>query len=182
MKDALLFNKIAAAVLAAALLAMVTGALSRILYTDHTPEEPAYVIATGESASAAATDEPKKPAGPAPIADMLASADVEKGAKLFKKCGACHDGSKGGPNKVGPNLWNVVNRPKGSHESFGGYSSAMKSFGGEWSYEELNHFLFKPKAYIDGTAMTFAGFKKDKDRANIIAYLRTLSDNPAPLP
>lgn len=182
MKDALLINKIAAAVVAAALLAMVAGALSRILYHENVPAEPAYVIATGESASAAASDEPEEPAGPAPITDMLASADVTKGEKLFRKCSACHTPENGGADKVGPNLWDVVGRAKASHASFGGYSSAMKDFGGEWTYEDLNQFLYKPKDYIDGTAMNFAGFKKDSDRADIIAYLRSLSDNPAPLP
>lgn len=182
MKDALLFNKIAAAVVAAGLLAMVAGSLSDILYQENVPAEPAYVIATGESASATAEAKPEEPAGPAPVADKLASADIARGEKLFRKCSACHNAEKGASAKVGPNLWNVVNSPKAANPDFGGYSSAMKDFGGDWSYEELNQFLYKPKDYISGTAMSFSGFKKDSDRANIIAYLRTLSDNPAPLP
>ena len=98
---------------------------------------------------------------------------------------ACHTAEKGGPNKVGPNLWDIVNRPIASHEGFA-YSGAMKEFsqGGtvHWDYEHLDHFLLSPKGLVKGTAMGFAGVKKTQDRADLVAYLHTLSDNPAPLP
>jgi len=120
-----------------------------------------------------------------PIATLLASADAGAGETVFKKCASCHTSEKGGPNKVGPGLWDVVNRPVASHEGFG-YSAAMVTFSeGQtvvWDYDHLNHFLVAPKKHIPGTAMGFAGLKKDDERANLIAYLRTLSDNPAPLP
>jgi len=104
---------------------------------------------------------------------------------VFKKCQACHSGEKGGPNKVGPDLWDIVDRPVAEHEGFG-YSAGMKDFskGGaeKWTYDNLNHFITSPKKFVKGTAMGFAGLPKDEDRANVIAYLRTLSDSPKPLP
>ena len=120
-----------------------------------------------------------------PIATLLASADAAAGEAVFKKCQACHTGEKGGPNKVGPNLWGVINRPIASHEGFA-YSGPMKEFsqGGSvvWDYEHLDEFLMSPKTDVKGTAMGFAGLKKDGERANLIAYLRTLADSPPPLP
>ena len=116
-----------------------------------------------------------------PAAALLASADVAKGRKLFKKCVACHTSSDGGKNKVGPNLWNIVNSERGKRAGFG-YSKAFKATAGNWTYDSLDAFLTKPKAYIKGTRMMFAGVKKARDRAAVIAYLRSLSDAPAPLP
>ncbi|MCP5367228.1 MAG: cytochrome c family protein [Hyphomicrobiales bacterium] len=112
---------------------------------------------------------------------MIGDADVDKGRKLFKKCAACHTPDQGGKNKVGPNLWDIVGRPKASHEGFK-YSDGMQGKGGEWTFEDLNHFLAKPKDFVPGTKMAFAGLKKDGDRAEVLAYLRTLSDSPKPLP
>ena len=116
---------------------------------------------------------------------LLATANPDAGEVVLKKCVACHTAEKGGPNKVGPNLWGIVNRPVASHEGFA-YSAAMKDFseGGKvvWDYDHLNHFLTSPKGLVKGTAMGFAGVKKPDERANLIAYLRTLSDSPAPLP
>ena len=108
---------------------------------------------------------------------------MDKGKKVARKCAACHSFDEGGANKVGPNLWNVVMRKAGSVEGFK-YSSAMTEFGADhsWTFEELNDFLAKPKAHLPGTSMTFAGLKKPDDRADVLAYLRSLSDSPAPLP
>lgn len=133
--------------------------------------------------TAAASSQPAQ-AKDAPIEDikpLLASAPVDQGETLFKKCTACHTGEKGGANKVGPNLWNVIGGPKAHSEAFS-YSNALKEKGGEWSYDDLNHFIASPKAFAPGTKMTFAGFKKAEERAALIAYLRTLADSPAPLP
>src|SRR5690606_15146679 len=119
-----------------------------------------------------------------PIAELLASADPQAGAGVFRRCEACHSSGKGEPAKVGPNLWNVVGGPIGHMEGFG-YSPAMQerhAAGDTWTYENLDHFLTKPSGFIPGTKMTFAGLPKPEDRANVIAYLRTLSDNPPPLP
>ena len=111
----------------------------------------------------------------------LAAGDADKGAKIYKKCKACHTLDEGGKNKVGPNLWNIVGAAKARSAGFG-YSSAMRSKGGTWTYEDLSAFLEGPRAYLKGTKMAFAGVKKARDRANLIAFLRSLSASPAPLP
>ncbi|MCB2100143.1 MAG: cytochrome c family protein [Rhodobacterales bacterium] len=112
---------------------------------------------------------------------LLGGADPDKGRQLFKKCKACHTIEHGGKNKVGPNLWNVVGRDKGTEEGFK-YSDVLTELPGDWTFEDLNHFLTNPKAFASGTKMAFAGLKKASDRAAIIAYLNSQSDSPKPLP
>ena len=115
------------------------------------------------------------------IAMFLTSASFEKGEKLFKKCSSCHSYEKGGVNKVGPNLWNIINRSKASVQSFK-YSKALAEFSGNWGYEELSQFLYKPKEYIQGTKMNFSGLKKVQDRADLLLFLREQADIPAEIP
>ena len=115
------------------------------------------------------------------ISTLLKNASLENGEKIYKKCASCHNYKKDSPSKIGPSLWNIVNRPKASIEGFA-YSKALVEFGGNWSYEELAQFLYKPKDYINGTKMNFAGLKNVVDRANLVLWLRQLSDNPVPLP
>lgn len=163
---------------------MSVSIASEGIFHSEAPEKEGFAIvaeAPGDAAAGAGEAE----AAPVSIATLLASADAKAGEAVFKKCQACHDGSKGGPNKVGPNLYGVVERPVASHEGFA-YSAAMKDFskGGseKWTFENLNHFLIAPKKLVPGTAMGFAGLKKDEERANLIAYLHTLADAPVPLP
>ncbi len=115
------------------------------------------------------------------IAVLLAAADAGAGKKLAKKCAACHSFEQGGKNKIGPILWNIVGAEKGKHEGFT-YSKALVEKGGTWTYGDLDAFLSAPKAYVTGTKMLFPGFKKPQDRANLILYLHSLSDEPPPLP
>jgi len=115
------------------------------------------------------------------ISALLALGDVEHGKKVFKKCAACHSVKKGGGNKIGSALWNVVFRPVGSVADYK-YSKALASYGKEWSWEELNGFLIKPSKWIPQNKMGFAGLKSEKDRASVILYLNQNSDNPRPLP
>jgi cytochrome c len=161
---------------------LVSGA---IFHTE-APEKPGFTIVADESAGSGGGDDKGAAAKPeTPIAQLLQKADAKVGETIFKKCQACHDGTKGGPNKVGPNLYGVVDRPIASHEGFS-YSSGIKDFskGGseKWTYDHLYHFLMAPKKFIAGTAMGFAGLPKETDRADVIAYLRTLADTPEPLP
>ena len=116
-----------------------------------------------------------------PISLILANGSFDKGQKIFKKCSACHTYKKEGANKVGPNLWNLINSTKANVEDFA-YSKELAEFGGQWGYEELALFLYKPKEYIKGTKMNFSGLKKVQDRANLVLFLREQSDNPVPLP
>ena len=115
------------------------------------------------------------------IAMFLTSASFEKGEKLFKKCSACHSYEKGGVNKVGPNLWNIINRPKSNVQGYA-YSKALAESKGSWGYEELSQFLYKPKEYIQQTKMNFSGLKKVQDRADLLLFLREQADSPADLP
>lgn len=180
-KDPLFVNKVAAAILSAGLLAMATGFIAQQIYTPTMLEKPAYVIAAADSAAAAKAGAAEAPAGPKPVMPMLASADVENGKKVAKKCASCHTFTKGGAHKIGPNLWDVVDRQAAGADGYA-FSSVLQGLGKPWSYEHLNQFLYKPTDFAKGTKMTYAGLKKDQDRADLIAYLRTLSDNPKPMP
>lgn len=173
-------NKIAGAVLGSALAIVAINEIANIAVSPTVLESPAYVIETGADETPSGTAEAEKPAGPS-LAVLMASADTGKGEKIFKKCAACHTTDEGGANKIGPNLHAVLNRAKGSHEGFS-YSSALLEKGGDWDYDALDQFLTKPKVYIKGTKMSFAGIKKPGDRADLIAYLRTLGTSSVPLP
>ena len=179
MAGSLEANKIFAAILTAGIIGAGSAVFSGILYHPHELEEPVYVVeaaATGGEEAGAAEEEAQ------PIGVLLASASVEDGEKSAKKCTSCHSFDKGGANKVGPNLYGVVNRPIASHEGFS-YSAALTEKSSEaWDYEHLNAFLASPKTYAPGTKMSFAGIGKDGERADLIAYLRSLADEPAPLP
>ena len=121
------------------------------------------------------------PVEPADLGTLLASASAEAGQKVFRKCKACHTVGKGGPNRVGPNLWDIVGGGVAGRQGYG-YSGALKDKGGQWTYEDLDRFLAKPKDFAPGTKMTFAGLKKAEQRAAVIAYMRMLSDSPKRLP
>jgi cytochrome c len=173
------FNTVAGCVLASALFAMVLGKVSNALVHPHKLEKPAIAVSdeAPQTAVAAAPAQELPPIGP-----KLAGANVDAGKAIFQKqCFTCHTVDKGGPNKVGPNLWGVVGRKKGSHEGFS-YSSGMQAKGGDWTYEDIDHMIFKPTAFIKGTKMAFAGLPKEQERADVIAFLRTMSDSPQPLP
>ena len=180
--DSFEFNKIAMAVLGTAFIVMGLNFAAEGLFHSDNPEQKGYAIEIAETSTGG---EEAAPAGPAyePISAMLASADVGAGEKVFKKCAACHDAGADGKNKVGPALYEIVNRQMASSDGFS-YSSGLKEFGADkqWTYEDLNGFLFKPKAYVKGTSMGFGGLKKVDDRANLIAYLRSQAATPAALP
>jgi cytochrome c len=181
--DGFEFNKFAGAILFTLLATLGVGILAEELFTPHHPEKPGYQVAVVEADGAGEAEAKGEEVVALPV--LLAAASVEEGAAQAKKCQACHSFEQGGPNKVGPDLWGVVGRPIASHEGFE-YSDAMKDHaaaqGGDWTFENLNHFLTNPKDFIPGTKMAFAGIKKPDDRADVLAYLQTLSDNPVPFP
>ncbi len=179
--DPLFWNKIVGAVLAAGLLAMGSGFAAEQLLHHEPLKTQAFPIGGGDLAAATTATAKAAPAGPEPVVTLLASADASRGEKLFKACAACHTPSDGGANKIGPNLWNIVGSAMAKAEGFK-YSSAFRKMDGTWDYESLNKFLFKPKTFIPGTKMTYAGIKDASKRADVIAYIRSLSANPQPLP
>lgn len=136
--------------------------------------------APGSSSSKTASKAPVAK-GPALVSPLLAKADAGKGKKIARKCTACHDLKKGGKKKIGPALWGIVGAKIGGRGGFS-YSKGLKAKGGSWGYENLNAFVAKPKAFVRGTKMVFSGLKKGQERADLIAYLRSLSDSPAALP
>jgi cytochrome c len=169
------FNTMAGCFLASALFAMVVGKVSNALVSVHEPEKPA--IAVSEAAPEAAGE---KPAELPPIGPKLKDANVDRGKQIFQQqCFTCHSIEKGGPNKVGPNQWDLVGRKKATEEGFS-YSSAVQKLGGDWNYEDINHMIFKPQQFARGTKMAFVGLPKEQDRADVIAYLRTMHDQPLP--
>ena len=176
--DALRINKIAAALLSGVLLIMVFGKIGNILVDPKTDISNAYPIEVPEKNQI--KSKVVEEVVIEPILALLATANLESGQKISKKCIACHGFDSGGPNKVGPNLYNIVNKDQGKADY--AYSKVLASLSGKWSYEELNKFLYKPKLYSKGTKMNYAGLSKTKDRANLIAWLRTKSDSPVSLP
>ena len=176
--DSLKFNKIAAALLSSILLIMMFAKIGNFLVNPNTDVSNAYPIEVPETNTAVAKEE--KEVVIEPITALLATANLESGLKIAKKCVACHGFDAGGSNKVGPNLYDIVNKDQGKADY--AYSKVLAALNGKWTYEELNKFLYKPKLYSKGTKMNYAGLSKTKDRANLIAWLRTKSDNPVPLP
>jgi cytochrome c2 len=180
--DAFEWNKIAGAVLGTLLIIFGLSIFSEILFETEVPESPGYVIAVAEEPGA--EGEAGGEAAAQPIGILMASADAAAGEASAKKCGACHTFAEGEPHKIGPNLWDVVNRPIAGAPGYE-YSPDMQAHAQQaqtWTFEHLNTFLQNPKGVVPGTKMAFAGLKNDAERANVIAYLRSLSANPAPLP
>jgi cytochrome c len=177
------WNKIIGAVLATCLFVMVVGIVTDVVYDVPTPAKPGYVVEGVQEASTSGSTAAAAPAAE-PIPDfgtVLPKADAAAGAQVAQRCAQCHDWSKGGPDKIGPNLYGVIGRARGTKPGYS-YSSAMSSNHDPWTFEKLFVYLKSPAAMVPGTKMTFAGLRSAQDRINVIAYLRTQSDNPVPIP
>src|ERR1700760_2066190 len=176
--DSFELNKILGAVLGTCLVLLVTSFTAGAIFAPNKLQKPGFEIAVKEEAAGGK----KAAVAPAePIEKLLQTASKEKGEAASKKCAACHTFAKGEPNKVGPNLYGIVGDHKGEGRGFN-FSAAMKGKGGTWTIDDLNKFIDNPKGFVPGTAMGFAGIQKDSERADVIAYLNSLSDSPAPLP
>lgn len=178
--DSFEWNKIVGAVLGTLLFVVAIKIISEMIFEVPMPLKPGYVVqgvpAAIEAPSAAPAEEPLPDFG-----TVLTKADVSKGQQVSQRCEQCHDLSKGGPDKIGPNLWGVVGRARASRSSFS-YSSAMSSSHAPWTFEALFRYLKSPQAVVPGTKMSFAGLPSTQDRIDLIAWLRTQSDSPLPIP
>ena len=178
--DSFELNKIIAAILMVALLAIGLGKIADGVFHVNKPEKPGFKVEI-ENQPTSVVSKDNKVLEKIDIAAVMAQGDVLSGEKIFKKCAACHSINKGGKNKIGPALYNVVGRAVGGVTDYK-YSKALASYGKEWTFEELNGFLLKPASYLKGTKMSYAGLRKEKDRASIIKYLNQNGDNPKLLP
>jgi cytochrome c len=176
--DSFELNKIAGAFLGTLLFTMALGVFSDAVFSHPKLAKPGYDLPAAEEASLEAG---AAPAAAAPLPERLAKADPKKGEASAKACTACHNFEKGAGAKIGPPLYGVVDRPRASVAGFA-YSDPMKSKGGKWSFDELDKFIANPKGDIPGTKMAYAGEKDPQKRADIVDYLNSLSDSPAPLP
>jgi|TARA_B110000495_G_C22978684_1_gene575072 cytochrome c len=178
--DSFEINKIIAAILLVALLVIGIGKISSVIFYVEKPKAPGYLVEVDQVSSTTETNTENIEVV-VDIASLMAMGDIASGEKIFKKCAACHSIVKDGKNKIGPALYNVVGRQVGGVNDYK-YSKALLAYGKNWTFEELNGFLIKPAKYIKGTKMSYAGLRKEKDRASVILYLNQNNDNPKPLP
>ena len=178
--DSFELNKIIAAILMVALLVIGLGKIADGVFHVKKPKNPGYRIEVASQVSSE-TSLTTELVEKIDITVVMALGDITNGEKIFRKCAACHSINKGGRNKIGPALYNVVGRAVGGVDDYK-YSKALASYGKEWTFEELNGFLTKPSSYLKGTKMSYAGLRKEKDRASVIKYLNQNSDSPKLLP
>ena len=179
--DSFEINKIIAAVLLVALLIIGIGKLSNIIFYVEKPKTPGYAVEVEQTVAINSVANAETVEEKIDISALMALGDAATGEKVFKRCAACHSIEKGGANKIGPALYNVVGRKIGGVSDYK-YSKALMNYDKNWTFEELNGFLLKPAKWIKGTKMAYAGLRKEKDRASIIKYLNKNSDTPQTLP
>ena len=179
--DSFELNKIIGAILLVALLVIGIGKVSNLVFKINKPEKSNYKVELDVETAETKGDEEPVQREIVDIAALLSTGDLAHGEKVFKKCSACHSIKSGGGNKIGPALYNVVGRKVGVLDDYK-YSIALAEYEKNWSFEELNGFLLKPKDWIKGTKMAYAGLRKEKDRASVILYLNKYSDSHLPLP
>ena len=174
-------NKIIVSIVLALVLIFGINKITDVIFYVEKPEKSAYQVANVTTVASATSDEESSAnSGSGNIMALFASTNAAGGAKIFKKCAACHSITEGGANKIGPALWGVLGRPAGSVPGYK-YSKAMTAHGKNWSFEEMNGFLTKPKDWIKGTKMSFAGLKKAEDRAAVILYMNENTNSPLQL-
>ncbi len=178
----LFFNKVAGALLAIFLVVLGLSTLAESLFHTEGPETPAYPVDLAALQPAAPEEE--EDTGPPDFGVLLAGADISAGERVARRCASCHTFEEGGADGTGPHLWGVIGRDVAEVDGFN-YSQAMREYaegGTEWMYQNMYSYLESPRNYVPGTAMSFAGLRDQTDRINIIAYMRSLSNNPEPLP
>jgi len=171
-------NKIIVSIVFAVILIIGINKIADSIYYVEKPEKSAYQVASVTTVASTSSAETSSETGN--IMAIFASTSATEGEKVFKKCAACHSIAEGGKNKIGPALWGVLGRQAGSLPDYK-YSKAMAAYGKKWSFEEMNGFLLKPKDWIKGTKMSYAGLKSEKERAAVILYMNENTNNPLPL-
>ena len=171
-------NKIIVSIVFAVILIIGINKIADSIYYVEKPEKSAYQVASVTTIASTTSTETSSETGN--IMALFASTSAAEGAKVFKKCAACHSIAEGGKNKIGPALWGVLGRQAGSLPDYK-YSKAMAAYGKKWSFEEMNGFLIKPKDWIKGTKMSYAGLKSEKERAAVILYMNENTNSPLPL-
>ena len=174
-------NKIIVSIILAVILVVGINKLTSVIFYVEKPEKSAYQVSSVDTVASATTSETSSvDSGSGDIMALFTSTNAAEGAKIFKKCAACHSIAQGGANKIGPALWGVLGRKAGSVSDYK-YSKAMIAYGKPWSFEEMDGFLIKPKEWVKGTKMAFAGIKDAKDRAAVILYMNENTDKPLPV-
>jgi len=174
-------NKIIVSIVLAIILVLGINKITDVIFYVEKPEKSAYQVASVTTVASTTSAEASSASSESGnIMALFASTNAAEGAKIFKKCAACHSIVEGGANKIGPALWGVLGRPVGSVPDYK-YSKAMASHGKNWSFEEMNGFLIKPKDWIKGTKMSFVGLKNAKERAAVILYMNENTNSPLPL-
>ena len=174
-------NKIIVSIVLAVILILVINKIADVIFYVEKPEKSAYQVASITNVASTTSDEASSSSSESgDIMALFASTSAAEGAKVFKKCAACHSIAEGGRNKIGPALWGVLGRSAGSIPDYK-YSKAMAAYGKNWSIKEMNGFLIKPKDWIKGTKMSFAGLKNAKERAAVILYMNENTNSPLPL-
>ena len=173
-------NKIIVSFVFAIILVLGINKVTDVIFYVEKPEKSAYQIATVTTVASTSAETSSVSSESGNIMALFASTSAAEGAKVFKKCAACHSIAEGGANKIGPALWGVLGRPAGSVPGYK-YSKAMAAHDKNWSFEEMNGFLAKPKGWIKGTKMSFAGLKKPEERAAVILYMNENTNRPLPL-
>ena len=174
-------NKIIVSIVLAVILVLGINKITDAIYYVEKPKKPAYQVEIENFvAKTTASEENSLGGDDENIMALFASTNVTEGAKIFKKCAACHSIAQGGANKIGPSLWGVLGRKAGSVSDYK-YSKAMLAHGNAWSFDEMNNFLIKPKDWVKGTKMSFAGLKNANERAAVILYMNENTENPLPL-
>ena len=174
-------NKIIVSIALAIILVLGINKIADVIFFVKKPEKSAYQVASvTTTGSITANETSSESSESVNIMSLFASTSAADGKKVFKKCTACHSIAQGGGNKIGPALWGILGRKAGSVSDYK-YSKAMATHGKNWSFEEINNFLIKPKDWIKGTKMSFAGLKNEKDRAAVILYMNENTNSPLPL-
>ena len=173
-------NKIIVSIVFTLILVIGINKIADVVYSVKKPEKSVYQVVNVASATSSSAEKDEESSQNGNIMALFASVSAAEGQKVFKKCAACHSISKGGANKIGPALWGVLGRQAGSVADYK-YSKALAAHGKAWSFEEMNGFLIKPKDWIKGTKMSFAGLKSEKERAAVILYMNENTNNPLPL-